>query len=62
MTKNFLITRPTHDVITSYLHDFSKEIVKTIKESKDIHITDLEGSNATRTKFRKIINKRNAKN
>ena len=43
MAKRFLITRPTHDVITSYLHDFSNEIVKTVKGARDIHVTDLEG-------------------
>ena len=55
MVKRFLITRPKHDVITSYLHDFSKEIVKTIKGTMDIHVTDLEGSRAIRTKLEKSL-------
>ncbi len=57
MVKKFLITRPRHDVNTSYLHDFSKGIVKTIKETKDIHVTDLEGSKATRENLCKCLTK-----
>jgi len=49
MVKKFLITRPKHDIITSYLHDFSKEIVKTVKGTRDIHIINLEGPKVTRT-------------
>ena len=59
MVKNFLITRPTHDLITSYLHDFSKEIIQTIKGTNDIHVTDLEGAKATRLKIEECINKEN---
>lgn len=55
MAKRFLITRPTHDLITSYLHDFSKEIVKTVKETKDIHVTDLEGPAAIRLNLEKSL-------
>lgn len=55
MVKKFLITRPTHDLITAYLHDFSKEIVKIVKETKDIHVTDLEGPNAVREKLEKYL-------
>ena len=55
MAKRFLITRPTHDLITSYLHDFSNEIVKTAKETKDIHVTDLEGPAAIRVNLEKSL-------
>ena len=55
MAKKFLIARPTHDLITSYLHDFSKEIVKTVKETKDIHVTDLEGPAAIRVNLEKSL-------
>ncbi len=37
MVKKFLITRPKYDIITSYLHDFSKEIVRIIKGTPDMH-------------------------
>lgn len=61
MVKKFLITRPTHDIITSYLHDFSKEIVKTVKGGEDIHITNLESSKATRANVEKYLEKENPK-
>jgi len=59
MAKNFLITRPNHDITTSYLHDFSKETVKTAKATMDIHVTNLEGSNANRKKLEKALTKEN---
>lgn len=55
MTKNFLITRPKHDVITSYLHDFTKEIIKTLRSTKDIHVTNLAGNKATRNNLEKCL-------
>jgi hypothetical protein len=48
MVKKILITRPNHDLITSYLHDFSKEIVYMLQNDKNFHVTDLEGDKATR--------------
>ena len=51
VAKKIVITRPNHDLHTSYLHDFSKGVVKTIKETKDIHVTDLEGSKAVKKKL-----------
>lgn len=59
MVKRLLITRPNHDVNTSYLHDFSKGIVKTIKETKTMHITDLEGPKATRDNAENCLIKEN---
>jgi len=59
MVKRFLITRPNHDVNTSYLHDFSRGIVKTIKETKSMHITDLEGLKATRYNLENCLTKEN---
>lgn len=55
MAKKFLITRPKHDLITSYLHDFSKEIVETVKATRDIHVTDLEGAKAIRDNLEKSL-------
>lgn len=57
MVKRFLITRPYHDISTSYLHYFSKGIVKTIKETKNMHITDLEGPKATRGNMEDCLTK-----
>ncbi len=48
MTKQFLITRPNHDEATSYLHSFSKDIIKIVKTMRDIHLIDLEGDKATK--------------
>ena len=59
MVKTFLITRPNHDLITSYLYEFSKGIVKLAKESRDIHVTDLEGDKATRSNVEEFLNKEN---
>ena len=61
MAKKFLIIRPKHDIITSYLHDFSKEIVKTVKGASDIHVTNLEGTNATRTNLENCLVKEKPK-
>lgn len=57
MVKKFIITRPKHDIMTSYLHDFSKEIIKTVKDTSDIHVTNLEGSKATRINLEKCLSK-----
>jgi hypothetical protein len=59
MSKKFLITRPNHDLITAYLYDFSAELVNTIKSTKDIHITDLDGAKANRENLENCLNKRN---
>lgn len=48
MVKKFLITRPSHDKITSYLYEFSREIVTSARDEKNIHLESLERSNATR--------------
>ena len=61
MTKNFLITRPKHDLATNYLHDFSKEIITTIKSTRDIHVTNLEGPKATRKNLEGALIKENPK-
>ena len=55
MVKKFLITRPRHDIVTSYLHDFSKEVVKKLKRDSTIHITELEGEKANRIKLEKCL-------
>lgn len=48
MVKQVIITRPYHDDETAYLHSFMKFIVNTGKNLSDIHLTDLEGKDATR--------------
>lgn len=55
MTKQFLITRPNHDEATSYLHSFSKDIVKIVKTTRDIHLIDLEGHEATKENLNKEL-------
>ncbi len=57
MTKRFLITRPKHDVMTSYLHDFSKDVVVQAKASKSIHVAELEGEKASRKNFESMLSK-----
>jgi len=59
MTRRFLITRPMHDVNTTYLHDFCSDILKKAKSAKDIHVTDLEGREATRVNLASAISKEN---
>ena len=59
MVKLFLVTRPKHDVITSYLHAFSEDIIKTAKGMKEIHLTDLEGDAATRANLENSLVKDN---
>lgn len=57
MVKNFLVTRPNHDVITSYLYDFFRLSLETIKECEDMHVTDLDGVKATRELLEKTLSK-----
>jgi len=59
MVKRVLITRPNHDIPTSYLHDFAKELVRTLKKSKDFHISDLEGPKANREMFCECVRDEN---
>lgn len=59
MAKRFLITRPKHDVSTSYLYDFSEDIVRIMKTTQDIRITVLYGPQAIRSKAEKVISKLN---
>lgn len=61
MVKKLLITRPNHDVATSYLYDFSKEIVEIIRSTSDMHITCLEKSDVVRKEFEKVLTKENPK-
>lgn len=57
MVKQFLITRPYHEVPITYLHEFSKSAIKEAKGRKEIHVINLEGSNATRDRFEKEAKK-----
>ena len=54
--KKFLITRPNHDVQTSYLYDFSEGLTRTIKNTRnDIEVIDLNGKKATRANFQSSL-------
>lgn len=55
MVKCFLITRPNYDVPTSYLYDFSQDIVKKSKSLKNLHVTSIEGQNSNRKNFEKLM-------
>ena len=55
MTKQFLITRPTHDKETAYLYSFSKAIVNIAKEDRNIRLTELSGSKAIRKNLEKQL-------
>jgi len=57
MVKTILMTRPNHDVITSYLHEFSKDTFEIAKGTHDIHVSDLEGSKATRENLENRVRK-----
>ncbi|MFQ5621139.1 MAG: hypothetical protein ACE5FT_04810 [Candidatus Nanoarchaeia archaeon] len=57
MVKHFLVTRPQHDRETSYLHSFTKPLVKLTKADPGFHISDLEGSKANRKTFENIVKK-----
>ncbi|MBI5393116.1 hypothetical protein HZA96_04555 [Candidatus Woesearchaeota archaeon] len=59
MVKALLVTRPKHDIPTSYLYDFSNAIVKTVKEINGMHITTIEGDSANRVNFEKSLAKEN---
>lgn len=47
--KHALITRPNHDIVTSYLHAFSADV------KGDCHLTDLEGKKANRSEVEKVL-------
>ena len=48
MVKQFLITTPQHDSETSYLHSFSKGMIKIVKDEKEIRLNNLAGAEANR--------------
>ena len=53
-----LITRPDHDKVTSYLFQWSKEIISS-KYPEDIQFLDLRGVNANRGKVESYLKKQN---
>lgn len=57
MVKSLLVTRPKHDIPTSYLYDFSNAIVKTIKEMDGMHLTTLDGDFVKRINFERSLTK-----
>lgn len=61
MVKKILVTRPKHDIPTSYLYYFSEDILKQVKNLKKIHITNLDGEKANKTNFEKSLIKESPK-
>jgi|SRR3989338_8398434 len=61
MVKKFIVTRPNWDIMTSYLYDFSKTIIKSVKETKDIHLTSIENNEVNRINFENSVKKENPK-
>lgn len=58
MNRAILITRPNHDLITTYLFKWSEHIIKLAK-SKNIPVLDLSGSKANEKNFTSYIIKNN---
>lgn len=58
-TKTLLITRPNHDLITSYLFCWSKLVIEKAKR-KGIKVLDLRGNKATDKIFSSYLKKREA--
>jgi len=59
MKKHILITRPLHDIPTSYLHFISGELKQEINSVGEYTVVDLERENAVREKFEKAIDSMN---
>lgn len=53
-----MITRPNHDTLTFYLHEWSEEIID-FAESKGIDVIDLEGEDASKENFESYIESSN---
>lgn len=50
MSKSFLVTRPNHDLPTSYLFYWSKSVLKLARQ-KNIQVIDLSGDKANKKDF-----------
>ncbi len=59
MTKHILLTRPLHDIPTSYLHCISGELKKEIESVGEHKVIDLQKEDAVRKKFEKALDKIN---
>ncbi len=59
MKKMILITRPSYDTQTHYLHFISGEIKKEIESVGEVSVIDLETDKATRKEFEKALDKAN---
>ncbi|MBU2638324.1 MAG: hypothetical protein KJ955_05095 [Nanoarchaeota archaeon] len=55
MPRKILVTRPRHDMQTAYLYDFSEGLIKSMRGSKAVHITELRDSQAVRANLEKVI-------
>jgi len=58
MTSDFLITRPKHDIVVTYLSKWSKEVLDFAK-NKNIKFTDFEAEQANRKNVEKYLKKQN---
>ncbi len=59
MKKIILITRPNHDIPTSYLHSLSGELKENIDKVGEFTVIELEGPKALRNIFEKTVEKSN---
>src|SRR3989338_1415976 len=59
MKKLILITRPSYDTPTHYLHFISGELKKEIEFVGEVSVIDLETNKATRKEFEKALDKAN---
>lgn len=55
--KHILITRPIHDISTSYLHFISGELIKEINAVGECVIIDLEENQVIKKEFEKVLDK-----
>lgn len=60
MNRAFLVTRPNHDLITTYLYHWTKLVI-TEAEKRNIKGLDLKGKKANSANFRSYINKHQPK-
>lgn len=56
MSRALLVTRPTYDSVTKYLHHWSKNLID-MAESKNIDVHDLEAEKAHRKNFESYVSK-----
>ena len=58
MNKSILITRPNHDLATTYLYWWSKKVIDKCQE-KEIKYFDLKGKKASKKNFDSYLKRNN---